>query len=300
MYEFRDSPLTDAHERRKVFALLDAIFPGIARTTEAMDRYGCPWHECSMPFVCWSEGMPVAHVGVLEIPLVVQGQEMTVAGLHAVCTDPEHRRRGLARQLLERALSYVDGKFAASLLFADDPRIYEGHGFRVAPQSRFACDLDLMPQGAESGGELSADGGFRRADLASDDARFAELLERRVPVSRRLGSLRSDYLAHANLELGGLVDALWYCDELDAFAVFARQDCALMLFDVIARRLPAIDELVARIDPAIRVLRFGFTPELFVPQAKLTIEELPDDTLMLRGDWPDFDRPIRFPYLAHC
>ena len=36
------------------------------------------------------------HVGIIELPLVVGGRRMRVGSIHAVCTDPERRGRGLA------------------------------------------------------------------------------------------------------------------------------------------------------------------------------------------------------------
>ncbi|MHC4411127.1 MAG: GNAT family N-acetyltransferase, partial [Planctomycetota bacterium] len=161
---------------RTVYALLGTAFHGMDLAIPSMEPLGAVWHELSTPFVIWENQEPIAHAGVLEIDLVVEGEPLRVPGIHAVCTHPDHRGRGHARELMERALVHIDARFATSILFADVPAMYEKFGYRTVPQSRFTAS------GRSEGGA-----GF---EPCRDVRRIHEMLAVREPVSNVLGCVR--------------------------------------------------------------------------------------------------------------
>jgi hypothetical protein len=101
-----------------------------------------------------------------------------------------------------------------------------------------------------------------------------------------------------DLLLAGLgLESVYYAADLDAVAVYRVDGGVLILFDVVARELPSLEQMLERVDAPIHEVRFGFTPDRFV---EANASPLEDDIFMVRGPWPGSDQPFRFPYLAHC
>jgi hypothetical protein len=76
MRSFSDDPTLS----QRLFHLLEAAFPGISDIAQHARTLGAPWEAASTPFVRFEGDMAVTHVGVLEIPMVVMGQRVTVGG----------------------------------------------------------------------------------------------------------------------------------------------------------------------------------------------------------------------------
>lgn len=92
-YRFKRSFSEDATLSSRLFNLLESTFAGISRTAESARALSAPCEEASTPFVRFEGDRAIAHVGVLELPMVVMGQSMIVGGIHAVCTRPKFRHR---------------------------------------------------------------------------------------------------------------------------------------------------------------------------------------------------------------
>ncbi|MBK9647816.1 MAG: GNAT family N-acetyltransferase [Deltaproteobacteria bacterium] len=88
----------------KVYALFETSFPGLPAGVERAGAVGVPWPSVTTPFVGFDGDEAVSHVGVLMQPMRLNGEDRLVAGIHAVCTRPSHRGRGLARRLLAGGL----------------------------------------------------------------------------------------------------------------------------------------------------------------------------------------------------
>src|SRR5512138_388774 len=110
-----------ADDRAALYGLLDRTWPGLARKLEIAARLGWRWDDVTTPFVSRAAGRIVSHVGVLDLPLHLGGRETRAAGLHAVCTDAAHRRRGHYRAAMEEALAFVDSRWSASKLHTEQP-----------------------------------------------------------------------------------------------------------------------------------------------------------------------------------
>ena len=99
---YRHSYADEPGLREQVFALMDVAFPGLAAHARALEPFGLRWDQVSTPFLLADGDQLVGHVGVLEMPLVIDGQAVSVGGVHTVCTHPEHRRRGYFRLLMNQ------------------------------------------------------------------------------------------------------------------------------------------------------------------------------------------------------
>jgi len=258
---------------RPVLDLLGRCFDGFTATESLARGHGLRWEECSTPFVVLdARGRPIAHVGVLELCLVLDGREEVVGGVHAVCTDPAHRRRGRFRALMEEAAAWCDGRYRTLVLTAGEPALYEPFGFRVFPEHLFA------------GGWRGAAGPNRFRELNRDEpadrALLHRLLAERTGVSLRLGVVRDrDVFLFDTARI-----PIRYSADLDLALVARRDGGTIRILDVVAREMPPLGEILeAAGEPAGRVevcfppdrLAFDLEPEPHVLDG--------DDHLMVRG-----------------
>lgn len=121
--------------------LLGTIWPRLPAAIERARSWGADWLEHSQAFVQVQDNEVIAHVGVMEIA-------PSVAGIHAVCTHPQHRGRGLLRETMTRALEWVDARYPSAVLWANDPAIYGRFGFVERAETVFVGKSTAPPKHA--------------------------------------------------------------------------------------------------------------------------------------------------------
>ena len=112
----------------RVLPLLDRVFTGFGEREQEARRRGLRWEDVSVPFLVTIEGRPVSHVGLLEVPVVIDGVETVLGGIHAVATHPDHRRRGHYQRVMTEALAFADERYETLVLSAGEPFLYEPEG----------------------------------------------------------------------------------------------------------------------------------------------------------------------------
>jgi GNAT superfamily N-acetyltransferase len=272
----------------RVFSLLDLAFgEDLSGQERAARRLGMRWEDVSTPFCRLEAGELVSHVGVLELPLVVGGRPLAVGGIHAVATHPAHRRRGHYRALIEEALAWCEPRFDALELCTVQPELYEPFGFRVWPEHRFVG----------AGPRTAGRAGLR--PLAYDDpadlARLQRLLSERTPVSRRLGVAGGA----AVLLFDEARRPLHLLPDLDAVVSLELEGEVLRLFDVVAREIPPLAEIMARIPAAPARVEVYFAPDRL--EAALAAEPHVlngSEVFMVRGPFPAPAGPAMLPRTA--
>ena len=273
----------DPARRASLLRLLDDGFPGLPVRIAAAAAAGHRWEDVTEPFVAWDGAEAVGHVGVLAHRVQVAGAPTEVAGIHAVVTRSDRRRRGVARRLLDEAVAWADARFTLAKLGTDFPEVYAPHGFRALALHRFHVDH----QGGEARGRPLA---------ASEWPWLEALLGERAPVSHRLASLDPGWLVGIDLALQrrGLAD-LTLLEDLGAVVDWEVVDGVLRLHEVIARELPPLAELLARA-PRHRHVELHLCPDRLAPDARA--EVMPEAGVwMFRGPWR-LDGPIAVSRLA--
>jgi GNAT superfamily N-acetyltransferase len=258
----------------RVFDLLVTWIPALRPMRDRAERLRWRWQDVSTPFVHERDGRVISHVGVLEQTWTLGGVERRMGGIHAVCTLASERRQGLYRILMEEVLAHCDARYPTVELSTEHPEYYEPFGFRRVPEHRFRAPVDWRGGGR----------GFRPMDLSGPDAGLlVRLLEARAPVSRSFGVVRESAVFKFNQGSGA---NLHYCEALDLVAVMSRRDDGtLELYDLVARELPSLAALLARIDEPVREVLFHFNPEHL--EAGATPEPTSgEDVLMVRGEFP--------------
>jgi predicted N-acetyltransferase YhbS len=294
--------------RERVFDCLDEVFPGVRAHAREAAALGFRWEDVSTPFVRAEDGGRIlAHVGVIEMEFVLEGKRVPVGVIHGVATRPDRRREGLYRSVMEAALRHADERTGTQVLCTAQPALYTPFGFRVLAEHRFIAG---PPVSRERGRQARG----RARPLLKDDprdlARLAALLGDRAPVSHRLGVV-NERVAFAFNEL---FRPLLYVEDLDAVVSLERDGGTLRVFDVVAREMPSLDQLIERLegpdDADLRRIEIYFAPD------RLGVEAAPepwtmrdpeeavggegDTILMARGPFPPEGRPFMLPRSARC
>ncbi len=287
----------DPIARESLMRLFDIAWPQLRGAIAGAHAFGVEWADSTRPFVRFEDGRAVAHVGVLAIPMIIAGRKRTVAGVHAVVTDPAYRGRGYARDLLTEACAFIDQQFDGALLCAVDPNVYVRHGFRALSECISAAGVrrPVHSRGvAQAARRLSP-------SIETDRALLLRLLHTRSAVSNTIASLDAGWLFVTNASLWrGAWDRFFYVDNLDVIVVAEQHGTTLRLFDIVGPVSPPLDRLLSHFPGEIDRVDIHFTPD------KLGVDEvthmsLPpqSDVAMLRG----IDDPLgdaMLPLLAHC
>jgi GNAT superfamily N-acetyltransferase len=118
--------LTDT-EQEQLFGWGEDIF--------GVEPWGLQWRPKDLRFVLYLDGKPLSHAGILKHTVSVNGKGFSVAGLGGVVTAPEARGKGLARQVVQQAMSFAKREWtvAAGLLFCRPQMVsyYDALGWKV-------------------------------------------------------------------------------------------------------------------------------------------------------------------------
>lgn len=105
------------------------------------------------------DGKLVARIGIYDRTMLFEGRELRIGAIGGVCTDPEYRGRGFAKQLLEDCTIYMkENNFDASLLFGN-PLIYEKSGWETLSTFGLSTNFDL---------DINCKSELREADFKND------------------------------------------------------------------------------------------------------------------------------------
>jgi GNAT superfamily N-acetyltransferase len=271
----------------RLAALFARVWPALPGAAARAAALGFRWADVSTPFVRWHGDQAIAHVGVIELPLMLDGRRVRVGSIHAVCTDPAVRGRGHCRARLEEALAFCDARYGTVLLTTHIPHLYAKFGFRPLREHGFVRPLTSA---ARSGRSVPA----RRALSAdvSDDMRLLRgLLARRSAVSARLGSLEDGTVLIVDLLLTwGDFARVYYHPALDIVTVHEVRDRTLLFYDVVGAAIPPLEQLADGIDADRVVVLFpperlgeGFQPESMDRLRAQGVGDPDDTVLMARG-----------------
>jgi GNAT superfamily N-acetyltransferase len=279
--------------RASTMLLLGSVWSKLPHGIERAREWGADWLDHSEPFVRADAGVSIAHVGIMEIPVVLDGRAVTLAGIHAVCTHLDHRGRGHLRETMLRALAWVDGRYEAAVLWANDPAIYGRFGFVPRAESVFRA--------ARAG--MSAERRTRTMSLESEgDVRLlCDSLSKRAPVSTRCGARDPGWLSLINLGLWGApAPTIAFAEDLDAIVVYEIRERALRLYDVIAESIPTLESIERFLGPGFDSVEVFFSPDaLDAPALEATPTPLVD-CLMVRGPVLSGRAPLAISPLSRC
>lgn len=290
-YRFQRSFQSDPTLSRHLFNLLEIVFPGLGLSNAAEHAFklGASWESASTPFMRFEGNIAVTHVGVLEIPMYLMGELVTVGGVHGVSTHPEFRRRGYYREVMEEVLDYCDRTCKTLVLTTSQPELYEPFGFRYVREHMFVAKCN------KTGGTH----GFRLLDTDNDNdiKLLNRLLETREPVSHILGVVKAKAL-FCVIESR---NPLFYAEDLDILVCMNIEGSKLKLFDLVGTKVCSLQALVDRIPHPIEEVEIYFSPDRLNIEAQAFPHRLNgDDYLMVRGEFAPEKETFMLPRPARC
>ncbi len=267
----------DPRRRGQLQAVLASAFPSLPVKIDAARALGFDWDSTTTPFVEIVDDRIVSHVGVLDVPLRLDGRAVRVAGIHAVCTLPAYRRRGCYRRAMERALAFVEPRWELAQLYTDAPELYVPFGFRVVTTRRWEADRTASGPEPERA---------RRVDPVADLPDLLAALARRTPLSHRYASVDDGWLFGIDALLStGDLSLVWRVPALDAFVAGRVEGECFTLCDVIALALPDWSALSARL-PGRGPVQLRLTPDRFPDAHARLLGPADDGCYMVRGPFP--------------
>ena len=273
----------------QLFDLLDSVFPGVREVAQNARALGASWESVSTPFVCFEQGRPVSHVGVIELSLVVLGKIIRVGSIHGVATLSDCRRRGLFRKAMDAALEHCATLYETLILTTEYPEYFEPFGFRVVQEHVFTSKVD-------SDGHAE---GFRLIDTkAGDDvALLHRLLETREPISNVLGVVNEKAVFCFNEGSR----PFHYAKDLDAIVCMEREGNVLKLFDIVGPKIPPLHAILERTPERVEEVEICFSPDRLSVDAIATPYILDHDGLsyfMVRGPFAAEGETYKLPRSA--
>lgn len=290
-YLFKRSFSEDPTLSDQLFNLLETAFPGvgISRAAETARKLGAAWEDASTPFIRFHNDIAVTHVGVVEIPMQIMGQTVTVAGIHGVCTHPEFRRRGYYREVMTEVLDYCASRYDTLILTTSQPEFYQPFGFRVVKEHIFSTKSD------STGGS----NGFRLLNTSDphDLKLLHRLLETREPVSNIVGVLHEKAVFFVNEG----TRPLHYAEDLDLIVSMEIKNTQLKLFDVVGTRICNLTAILSRIPQPIEEVITYFSCDRLGRDFQAFPHVFEGDSLlMVRGLFAAEEKQFMLPRSARC
>jgi len=268
----------------EVFELLGEVFRNIGAQERAARALGLFWDECSTPFVVRDNGRVVAHVGVLEVPMIMNGERRIVGSVHAVATHPDARRRGFYRAIMNELLSWCDERFETLHLTTDHPEYFEPFGFRIVDEYHFE-------------GPVAGSRDIAKAVPLADRSRLADFLERRTAVSEVFGTYDRDVFLFNEARR-----PVYFAEDLDVLLSFNIEGGCLKLWDIVGENVPPLQALVDRVPGTFSRVEVHFARDLVDTDSELTAvcDPRSEDVLMARGPYPAERREIKLAPPSRC
>lgn len=290
--ELRHDAWHDPACRAALITLFDRVWPRLAGRERHAAALGFPWSTISTSTVVWDGGRVLAHAGLLELPMHLGGTAVRVGGIHAVCTDPDHRRKGLAAQVLARAVAFGAERHPLLMLGTDVPDVYRPWGFRDVQSHQFVLD-----RAGPGGGE-----GWRRIVHSADPdiAHWLRLLATRVPLSDQVSFCdRGPVNVFDMVGPDGGCGPLYYCAALDVVTYAESVGEDLVVHDIVAAGPFDVDALLAGSPFPHRRIRFN----LNVDRLNLPVRVEPrvyDGMWMVRGPFIGDHTAWALPPYSEC
>lgn len=239
----------------------------------------------------------IANVSVSKMDVVINGEIKRALQIGTVMTHPEHRGKGLSKQLMEYVLETYGDTCDLFFLFANSSVLdfYPKFGFTILPEHQFHLNLTVQLQEQP----MLLD----KLDVSKEEHWdfIKQKLRSRRPISEHFGVYNVPGLFQF-YALNVFPECLYYSRTNDAIIVLEHEGDLLHVYDVISDKEVNLETLVSRITTEqTRKVRFHFTPDQLLNKAYVEPMGKHEDVLFVRplsdlGELPVFCVPT----LAHA
>ena len=248
------------------------------------------WSDKYNPYSVIVEGQVASNVSVNRMDFTIDEQTRRYIQFGTVMTDDQHRGRGYAAMLLEKAIE-DNPECAGYYLYANDQAVgfYEKMGFVKVPEYTYHLE-DLQ----ESSIKLER----LPMENAMDWKRMLEIRSRLKPMGRAVmdnEGLLMFYLTYF------MSECVYYSEELGILVIASFEDGILTLFDVYSKNDLTPAKAAALLPFDIQKVEFGFIPnDVAGLVRKLKVQE--NTTFMVKGEriLEDMIKLGMLPELSHA
>ncbi len=272
----------DDRLREQFHLFIGVVFPGADfRRWHEMGF----WNDSYVPYSIVESGKIVSNVSAALMDIFVNGKMMKAVQIGAVGTLPEHRGRGLSRQLMDYVLD-VYKNIGIIFLFANETVLdfYPRFGFRRINESIFIRRTDLSAHG------FSAE----KLDIENekDLKLLLRLMKNRLPLTRRFGAEKCGYISMWHV-LNIYSDNVYYLADRDVAVIITEKEGTLNLLDVVfCGEFDLEEALPSIVSSSVSEVRFYFPPDILCYKYDEIITE--DTGLFIRGEAELGPEPFRF------
>lgn len=234
---------------RTIFGYLDnqelrESFNALAKKTFGLDFES--WYKEKafygryVPFSCVIDDKVVANVSANRFYLMVNGVPKKAVQIGTVMTDPEYRKQGLSKLLMEQVLKQYQEKADIIFLYANNSVLdfYPKFGFKRYEETIFEIDASLIVNKSTSIQLLDPSS---RQDIFT----LTSIAKARKPISKTLGVFNDKWPLYHYMK-----DTSWerYYILDDSIVVLGkREDGILHIYDIISRIDIDLDDVLEKI-----------------------------------------------------
>jgi len=131
------------NELLSLYQMLMEVFPPDRPVFAEMIEKGRRFYTWT-PYALYRGDELLGNVSLMPVRIWMAGRPVRVVGIASVATRKEHRRKGVARRLLQHALSIVDQQRAPAVLLTGLPAVYQGLGFETIGQTYLAASAERV------------------------------------------------------------------------------------------------------------------------------------------------------------
>lgn len=224
-----------------------------------------------IPYSYEENGRLIANVSANRMEFVENGCEKYYIQLGTVMTRKEFRNQGYARKLMEKVMAEYAGKCDGIYLFANPEVLdfYKKMGFSLGLQYQYTLKQEIKQRVRKKAQERKTQDCFGLV-VPTDEFHKKNYMEvvRHSAVNSRLEQ-KNKYGLQMFYTAG--MEQVYYCPELDCYAVMEKQENTLYLQSIICIKKVSLKEVLTFIHEEYTSVVLGFTPcreeeELFVPQ----------------------------------
>ncbi|KMN43432.1 GNAT family N-acetyltransferase [Bacillus sp. LK2] len=282
--------LLEEPKREQLFPLFEEVFGITSQTWHDFSEKGY-WDYTYKALSFLQDDSVIANAAAFSLPLLINGEKISAAGIQSVMTHPDFRRQGLMTQLLNKLIEEIDKQCECILLFTENPKLYTSFGFQIVQEYLMTVPYDK---------KNNKDSLLRKLDFYNEEDR--QLISETIANSQRLSNMFSTLNYQPSFYLN-MYDSKWdeklyYSKKLDTMIVYEVENEKLKLFGVFALVLPILDELCEEISESFKEIEFYFYPDqLGIDDVQLT-ELQSSKYLMVRSNKELDFKGYKFPVLT--
>ena len=266
-------------------------------TSEIFDFSFEKWYNAGyfeseyIPYSYIEDGRMVANASANIMRFTFQGTEKRYIQIGTVMTRPAYRNRGLARELIERIIRDYQDNVDGFYLFGNLRAVgfYEHIGFKHLNQWKYYSN-SLSERDAQLPGFVPAGEEMRPA--------YVHMLKNAA------NNAIFDHLNRCSLQMFYTMDMkdVFYCEDLDCFAVMHIENETLHLQSIISKRELDVETILKRINHKFSYVEFGFTPKNRYSYRAEIFDGADEYRLFYKGDSLKLleDERLYFPIMSHA